>query len=500
MKNILTLTCAVLVVLSASRPSVGQTYSALWGEHGERWSADSRLPDFSYAGYHRGESPIPTAPHSLNVKDFGAIGDGEQDDTQAFLDAIAAASGPILIPAGRYRITQILEIQKSGVVLRGEGPDKTVLFFPTPLNDIRPNWGATTGGRRTSNYSWWGGLVWVKGNYGSNVLTQVTAQAKRGAHTLEVASTEGLSVGQRIEIFMRDDAEKSLTNYLYSGDPGNTLKFPGANASFVVTLTQVSAQEIAFDRPLRFDVSLAWKPEIRRFEPTVSEVGIEDLCFEFPKTDYEGHFTELGFNAVGMEGVADCWVRNVRIVNADSGFFVGAHFCTITGVTFVSERGVTKGLTGHHGVHLGGGDNLFTDFRFETVFYHDLGVSIGSIGNVFSNGEGVNLSFDHHKRAPYENLFTDIDVGKGTRIWTCGGGFMLGKNCAGRGTFWNIRADRSLKYPPGRFGPPSMNLVAVQTDRASQTHPEGKWFEAIDPEQIEPKNLHEAQLAHRVKD
>src|SRR6185503_6442966 len=33
--------------------------SELWGRGGERWSPRSRLPDFSFAGYHFGDDPIP---------------------------------------------------------------------------------------------------------------------------------------------------------------------------------------------------------------------------------------------------------------------------------------------------------------------------------------------------------------------------------------------------------------------------------------------------------
>jgi hypothetical protein len=188
-------------------------------------------------------------------------------------------------------------------------------------------------------------------------------------------------------------------------------------------------------------------------------------------------------------------VRNIRIVNADSGIFVGAKFCTLSGVTFVSKRG--GGDTGHHGICLGGTDNLFTRFRFETRFIHDLTLSCNYAGNVFSNGSGIDLNFDHHKRAPYENLFTNLDVGKGTRMWRCGGGGSLGKNCGARGTFWNIRSKRPLRYPPKGFGPVSMNLVALQTDQPSVKNLKGKWFEAIDPLKIQPQNLHEAQLARR---
>src|ERR1035438_6730351 len=75
--------------------------SEIWGTNGERWSADSRLPDFSFAGYHCGEAPLPNVAPGVSVKNFGAKGDDVADDTQAFLDALAAVkSGAIEIPPG----------------------------------------------------------------------------------------------------------------------------------------------------------------------------------------------------------------------------------------------------------------------------------------------------------------------------------------------------------------------------------------------------------------
>jgi hypothetical protein len=111
----------------------------------------------------------------------------------------------------------------------------------------------------------------------------------------------------------------------------------------------------------------------------------------------------------------------------------------------------------------------------------------------------VDLSLDHHRYAPHENLFTDIDAGQGTRLWKCGGGAALGKHCGARGTFWNIRAAQPQKYPPADFGPASMNFVALQTKAPSETKQDGRWFEAIAPSEIAPTNLHVSQLARRLK-
>ena len=481
--------------------------SALWGVSGELWSPEGRLPDFSFAGYRRGEADIPTPPITHNVRDFGATGDGTTDDSDAFLRALAAMdAGLLLIPEGRYVLTKMVVIDKPNIVLRGEGPDKTTLYCPTPLNDIEPNWGATTGGRRTSNYSWSGGFIAIRGSYGGERLAEITAPALRGSNTINVNDAAAFAVGQEVEVRADDTKENSLARHLYSDDPRTGLdKLNGrTQASLVARITAIDGNNLTVDRPLRFDLRPEWKPGIHRFAPTVTECGVEGIRFEFPNTPYGGHFTELGYNAIAIGGASHCWVRNVHIHNADSGVFVSGCFNTIDGIAFTSERApepeqpaiVGRKAQGHHAVILGD-DNLCTNFDFKSKFIHDLCVS-GSAGNVYSNGRGLNLSFDHHRNVPYENLYTNIHVGAGTEIWRSGGGQDLGAHCAARGTFWNIRADRPFALPGENWGPWSMNFVGLAMEAAPSTDPASRWIEAIPPEQLEPSNLHEAQVAKRL--
>jgi hypothetical protein len=55
------------------------------------------------------------------LQDFGAVGDGVADDSQAFLDAVDAIGreGTILVPEGQYIITKQINIPNR-VVIRGE--------------------------------------------------------------------------------------------------------------------------------------------------------------------------------------------------------------------------------------------------------------------------------------------------------------------------------------------------------------------------------------------
>jgi hypothetical protein len=249
---------------------------------------------------------------------------------------------------------------------------------------------------------------------------------------------------------------------------------------------------------LPVDIELAWRPSVKQFAPTVTECGIEDVCFLFPKRQYKGHFTELGFNAISFSGVVNCWARNIRIVNADSGIYAHGRFCTMQRISLETDgcKNDKRGLFGHHGVTLGGSDNLLTEFDIKMRFVHDITVA-RSWGCVASNGRGTDLCFDHHKRAPFANLFTNLDLGAGGRMWRCGGGRSLGRNCGAFGTFWNIRAKKSQEHPGG-FGPASINIVGAETNKPSKTDPNGIWFEAIKPKTLYPQNLHEAQLKRRL--
>jgi hypothetical protein len=90
------------------------------------------------------------APGQINVRDFGATGDGTTDDTEAIQKACDAVHGrsqpypgagfgayytgisPVIFPTGQYRITDTIELRNNGN-FRGEG---AVIHQTTPGKDI----------------------------------------------------------------------------------------------------------------------------------------------------------------------------------------------------------------------------------------------------------------------------------------------------------------------------------------------------------------------------
>jgi hypothetical protein len=492
------------LLLSGPLPA-SPMYSQLWGQRGENWQEGSRLPDFSYAGYSFGEKEPPHLPVTANVKDFGAAGDGTTDDTAAFNAAIrATAQGAILVPAGRYVITDHVRIEKSGLVLRGENPATSVLVFPKGLDEIHPRARTNSEGRPTSGYSFGGAFLTLKGDYRATPITAITETARRGDRSVAVATTEGLTKGQRVLVVVQETPDHSLKTYLYNGDPGDIRRGKQLETRMVLRVVDVQGGRVTFDRPLRFETRPEWKPEIRRFEPTVEGSGVEKLGFEFPGTRYRGHFRENGANALELLRVHDCWVRDVHIHNTDLGITVIGTHNTLSDLLFTASperpiaEGRSAGASGHHGVQCKDAqDNLITRFDLQTIFLHDLSVE-NAAGTVYSRGRGPSLSFDHHKDTPYENLFSDIHVGDARRIWMSGGGFSLGRESAGWATFWNIRSNEPFELPPVGWGPSTMNFVGLSAKAPSAEQlATGIAWEPIHPEKLSPTDLHAAQHERR---
>ncbi len=71
-------------------------------------------------------SPLPVA--AVSVRDFGAVGDGKADDSEAFRRALEAADGELLVPAGIYRIANVRI--PDDVTVRGVGVRSVILAPP----------------------------------------------------------------------------------------------------------------------------------------------------------------------------------------------------------------------------------------------------------------------------------------------------------------------------------------------------------------------------------
>jgi hypothetical protein len=496
-------------------------HSDLWGRNGERWDPRGRLPDCSYAGYHAAEAALPTPEVVGNVRDFGAKGDGETEDTEAFRKAIEATDGgALLVPAGRYALDHLLPLQKSRLVLRGEGsgPEGTTLLFRKSLTDL---FGGMHMGYPGQNIPWnWGvgGLVWLgrplRTKPCPHGLTRITTPARRGDRSLEVAAPGGVHAGDTVALALWEDPACTLSDHLHNGQIDATRIHHGYEATeplrWYVRIADVAGTTVSLAQPLRFDVRPEWLPALHRFD-CVRESGVEHLTIEMPDRPYPAHLQEGGYNGIALYGCLDCWVRGVELKNCDSGIsFEQSKCCTARDIrvrarseAHITERhGVTYAMHGHHGISFdrNAADNLLTDFAFDGTFFHDITVNHKASGNVVRRGKGPDLNLDHHRDAPFENLFTDLDVGIGTRLYESTGNPLTGPHSAARETFWNLRlASGALPPAPTEeecreaWSPIQTNVIPCRHDTRTT---DGEWLETVFD--LQPRDLYEAQRNARL--
>src|SRR5207253_1750686 len=117
-------------------------------------SAHPIMGDWRRVGYRRGV-PRPQHPGpTVEASRLGILPDDPADASgrlQAALDELGGLGGGVLqLDAGRYVLDRALFVHDANVVLRGDGKEATILFFPRPLAEtVHPG----------TFWSWTGGQI-----------------------------------------------------------------------------------------------------------------------------------------------------------------------------------------------------------------------------------------------------------------------------------------------------------------------------------------------------
>ena len=297
-----------------------------------------------------------------------------------------------------------------------------------------------------------------------------------------------------------------LSDTLIIGKGGITLRGEGRGKT--VLSFQKGLQELYYGG---VKTHWSWEGAMILFKGKITDVGIEQMTIRFPDSAYAGHhFNERGYNGIGFSnGVMDGWIQGVALINCDLGIYL-RDVTQITATDWSLEfQGVreTQALSGHHGVNCYAQYNLFHNFEIKGRYVHALSVESGSKAasyNVFSHGKGKDINFDHHGSGTgmiNTNLWTDIDAGIGTDIYSSGGD--SGGYWWQNETFWNIYGNLPARAP-NDLGIKShdCNFVANAFENARPAALTGTnhFVERIDPARIYPKNMYWAQmkLLHNV--
>lgn len=216
---------------------------------------------------------------------------------------------------------------------------------------------------------------------------------------------------------------------------------------WVARVKSVQGNKVILERPLPMDVNPLWKAELHDVPEwkMPQNCGIEGIRIEFALERMQPHLKEAGFNGIAVEHALNAWVKDVAIVNSDNAIVVRfSSHVTVDGVEIYANGDRTLDrkykTQGHIGIGLyESSDVEVTDFNLKSKMLHDTTVR-GTILCVFHNGRGIDLNLDSHRGAPFGTLYSSIDLGKGTRVFSSGGSGGNGFPAAAYTTYWNLKA------------------------------------------------------------
>ncbi len=411
--------------------------------------AENPLPDFSYAGYDFGVTEIPDISNAIDVAEFGAVPDDGKDDSKALLAALKAAhesAEPVRVQfhAGRYLLSEILWIERSGIVLSGMGMGEggTELYMPRPLNQIDDG-GALDEIRiyleenskyeripdanlevLFSPYSWSAGFIWARVPNGRHAtylerydrpiktVTEIAAGSQFSREVM-VSDASSLKVGDVLQInwHNRQGPDGPLIKSLY----GDTKEKIGSrhwelpDRPLVRQATRIEAingEKVTIADPLLHSIGADLPAYFSSWEH-LTDVGVQDMSIVFPDNPDFGHHNESGYNGVYFTGVHNGWIRNVRIANGDSGILTD----DLANVTI--RNIVTEGdHTAHYSVHIGNVHNVLVEGL--TVFnptVHALSFNTQSTKSVYKDAVvWTTPRLDQHAGANHQNLYDNVTV------------------------------------------------------------------------------------------
>lgn len=301
-----------------------ELYPENWQPPDDRvsFSSDAFLQDFSYAGYRRGEEPIPdrTGP-VFDVTDYGADPTGASDSTSSIQNAIYAAQavggGVVYLPAGEFRISPgplsfCLRIDSSNIVLRGAGTEET--FLLNTSHEMRGKSVISVGPSEVST--------------GDPI--SITADLAGPTRRIPVSDASQLAAGDIIRIewaFTKEWIAEHKQEAYWS----EAVRPDNARYYREVRVSNPSEGWIEVDSPLRYSIQMRDQPRIYKvgglrnnIGGMRNNIGLESFSIgnlQHPdngwgETDY-GDPAKAAYDVhtsclIRMQHVRDSWIRNIH--------------------------------------------------------------------------------------------------------------------------------------------------------------------------------------------
>ena len=470
----------------------------------ERDSDGGTILDFSRVGYRYGDREIPAVPvvRVLKAPKHGA------DATaliQQAIDEVAALPyhkrGAILLKAGVYNVDGTININESGIVLRGEG--------------THPKRGTHIHATRTDNgYKTQSKLIAFKG--GGNCTFRLPAEMNIvedlpvGQFWARVSNPEDFVVGDDVVVhaetpmvFIRDLKMDQMTPRK-DGTLRQWNERTVNRKNMERVITKISGDTLWFENPISMSLLAKYnRGSVVRYTYTnrIEECGIENMLLTsaYANDTDENHC----WMAIGFDIAEHCWARNIEARYFGMGLvyiYPRAKNITISDSKMLDHKSVITGAR-RYSFCITGQLNLVKDC-YATEGRHSFATNgSGANGpNVFLRCVSERTHADigpHHRWATgtlYDNVVTDGVINIQDRD-----NFGTGHGWSGvNEVLWNCQCSKVAVQSPWVCGQNySVGSIGTKYEGRRKNRPDGVW---VSPgKAVAPQSLYEAQLAHRRK-
>ena len=468
----------------------------------------SMLPDFSYVGYHYGNTALPSINNYkvFNVTDFGAIPDDTLSDKAAIQKAINAAnrngSGIVLFPKGKFLVNEESDspgsiISKgSKIIFRGSGsgPGGTELFMKNNLPPKNPE------------QMWTVPPLFIFSSGGKDEkIGTVNASAKKGSFTLQLNSAGNLKKDDWVLLSMRNNDPALINKELAPHEADakwTSLVKDGVEFKLYYQAARVDGNTIELQAPLPCDVDSKYNWEVTRFANS-EEVGIENIAFvgnwKEKFVHHRSWMDDSGFTIFRFSRCTNSWMKDCRFTDCN----VAATISQSANIT-ITDCKVT-GNGGHEAISNTGGTNiLLKNLVDEASMWHSFGSSHGATNTVILRCTYPSTTcFEAHASQPRNTLYDNV---QGGLMQNRGGGALenMPNHMSGL-VLWNYKQTNNA-IQDFEFWPissqwwkiPNPVIVGFVGNGTTFNKEQTGYLESLG-DAVTPGSLYEAQLRLRIK-
>jgi hypothetical protein len=484
------------------------------------------ISDCSHAGYGGGGTPIPTVPVKETI---WPVADDNTANVQAAIDKVSALPldkngfrGAVLLRAGYYKMATPVNIQASGVVLRGEGMGDTgTILIGTGTGRTPAPAGAAPGGRGGGQPT----LVRIAGAALAIIdeTKQIVADdyVPVGSRTIKMESARGFKLGDTV--IVRRIGNQDWVDAMGMNGQTPASRWRPFNVDWDRVVVDVQGNTITIDAPITCAIEKRWGGgEVMKYEDPgrIEKVGVENLrgMSEFDPTkrtkqygnmdrpnyapeEYysdENHYA----NFITFENIKDGWVRNATALH-----FVYSMVGTQRGSKWITVQDCVS----REPISMRAGARRFTfalrgQLALVQRCYSDKGRHSFMLGqptasaNVFLDCTATNpySSSEPHEQWATGGLYDNVHAPLTARFWKD-----INIGWAGANTvFWNCEGYFLVQKPPTAqnfaFGHVGVDAVVFNIPLQDPTK-EGGYIESLD-RHVTPRSMYLTQLRERLGD